>query len=72
MDVYDFYFWVVFYDFAKFCDVNVHATSIVSGAFEPNGFECVVAFENVVRVLYEERKKVALFGCKFDDVGTCG
>ena len=72
MDIYDFYFRVIFYDFAKFCDVNVHATSVVSGTFEPNGFECVVAFENVVCVLYEEREKVALFGCKFDYVVACG
>ena len=72
VDVYDFYFWVVFYDFAKFCDVNVHATSVVCGTFEPNGFECVVAFEDVICVLHEEREEVALFGCELDDASTCG
>ena len=53
VDVYDFYFWVVFYDFAKFCDVNVHATSIVCGTFEPNGFEGIVALEDAIGILNE-------------------
>ena len=72
VDVYDFDFWVVFYDFAEFCDVNVHATSVVGCAFDPDCFECVVAFEDVVCVLYEQSEEVAFFCCEFYDAIVSG
>ena len=67
VDVYDFDFGVVFDDFAEFGDVDVHAACVVGGAFEPDGFEGVVALENAVGILHEEGEEVALFGGEFCD-----
>ena len=55
MGVYDFDVRVVFEEFAKFSDVNVHATCVEVVVFDPDGFEGIVAFEDAVGILHEER-----------------
>ena len=55
MDVYDFDVRVVFEEFAVFSDVNVHATCVEVVVFDPDGFEGIVAFEDAVGILHEER-----------------
>lgn len=65
VDIDDFDIRVVAQEFAKFCDVDIHAPGVKIIVVNPDGLQCEVSFKDFINVRAQKRKKLRLLCCEF-------